>query len=90
MEENKNLQPEAISEEVLEKVAGGIFGTTKNRYDPNLCKDMNGSDAERCKGSKTLGVWCDHFRKEKTGGRDSKVYHYSCVMDGFEPHYASG
>ena len=81
MEENKNVQPEAISEEQLENVAGGA---SKNRYDPQKCRGLTRIRKGFC--NVTL-CWCDHYRRKHDGlTRKHDKYIHQCAMLAF-PEY---
>jgi len=74
-----------IAEEDLETIAGG---NSKNRYDPNTCKNMT-KIKDDCRGF--LGLkWCDHYRQEAISYDQYGpiAWKHECVMDAF-PNYKS-
>ncbi|MCL2820361.1 MAG: hypothetical protein FWD38_05960 [Oscillospiraceae bacterium] len=90
MEENKNLQPEAISEELLEGVAGGIT-ITKDRHDPYLCKNLIRTRSDgACDGNNFnyAKIWCDHYRRAKYGEHTGRPYWaHVCIRNGFDRYH---
>ena len=79
MEENKDIQSEAVKEEDLEAVAGGR--PTWNRYDPKTCKNMTRTKYE-CVGLLSA-AWCDHYRGKDLGNNRKRI---SCAKGAF-PEY---
>ena len=72
-----------LSEEDLEKVAGGW---TQNRYCKEWCKNLEWQRGDgACDGNnfRGMGRWCDHYRKEEI---TSIRFRISCAMNAFPPY----
>ena len=83
MEEKLHNEENELNEEQLEGVAGG---GTKNRYDPNECKNRTTVRKDKCVYD-VLGtgftINCDHYRRT---GNGYKTYIHSCAMNAFPPY----
>ena len=80
-ENNKNIE---LKEKELEAAAGGIFGTTQNRWDPNKCNQYTEASAD-CHGPLDW-VRCDHFQITNVEGG----HRYKCAMGRFDYKKGAG
>ena len=67
-----------LAEEDLETAAGGIFGQTANRWDPEVCNQYSKVHLN-CVGF-LQAFWCDHYREWTDGVGKAWV---TCSMGRF-------